>query len=234
MFDYIACTKKGRGRKHNEDRAMINDHVFSRGCIYGNNKISVVAVICDGVGENKGGSIAAKYVASSFIQTEAKDVSPLSTLNHLNRVNESIKRTKQFSDYPSMATTVAGMILFKKQFLLFNIGDTRIYEYNSKGLNLLSEDHVSNCNSDALTQCISTDAPYFFPMIKRGVIEETESWFLICSDGVYKSVTDQEIQTIIKSSNSIENKERAIMQKALQNGSMDDLSCIIIRADNNT
>ena len=129
MFEYIASSKKGSGRIKNEDRVMVNDTVVSDGSISGMKENGFIAVVCDGVGGTRGGEMAAEMVASGFVGYEVEKASAYSLNHHLQRLNASVMDAqKHLLGYNSMASTAAGIMFWKNRFLLFNLGDTRIYE----------------------------------------------------------------------------------------------------------
>lgn len=233
MFEYIACTHKGKGRKHNEDRVMIDNYMLVDGIVSGESEDSLVAVVCDGVGGTKGGAAAAEISAAVFADMYQPGVSALMVSRNLNKANRIImKRQKDNDKLTGMATTTAGIILYNKQYYIFSVGDTRVYEIANHQLIKHTDDCIyKNVNSPffgRLTYYIGGDGRSCFPTVKRGSVIGEKSSFLICSDGLYKYISDESIKNICDSEFKIEEKSKAIMQLALHNGSTDDMSLILI------
>ena len=67
------------------------------------------------------------------------------------------------------------------------------------------------------------------PSIRRGLIEDRDTGFIVCSDGVYKTITAGDILAIMDTDRTINQKARAILDTSLQNGSTDDMSLLVIR-----
>lgn len=233
---YLANTIKGLERDHNEDRVIINGTVLSHGKINGKTNKTLVAVICDGVGGTSGGEVAAEMAASSFLDFCVSKTSPLYVTSYLNRVNRDITEAqKSHPTYSDMATTIAGAVIVGEIFLLFNMGDARIYEVRKGAIIQKSRDHVVVCEDffsgdkrEAITSYLGGDGHACFPSVRRDIISKDTEGFFICSDGIYKFVSDAELLHLLVGKKDMEEKRKAILQRALQNGSKDDISFIYV------
>lgn len=239
MIEYCACSMKGTTKTLNEDRVMVNNQMLTSDNSFGETDADLVAVVCDGVGSTSGGALAAEMIAQSFQYCNPAMSSPLSVTRHLHKINRDIVEYQKSNPHTNdMASTVAGLLIYKNKYLLFNLGDTRIYEYSEGKLKLLSKDHtVSNqmctleemhASGDAITSYIGGYGHACNPYIRTG--ETTEGgYFLICSDGVYKSLADSKLQEILSQKTTDVEKKRAILRLSLQNGSPDDMSLVLIK-----
>ena len=230
MIEFFAFTLKGKSHEINEDRIMVEDSVLSQGFKNGNQNNDFISVICDGVGGDNAGEVAADITATSFIGFDLDNCSPQSITQHLHRINDRlVEKQKNSPDQAGMSTTIAGLIIKGQRFLAFNLGDTRIYRFYKGNMDLLSKDHT-NASSfvcpDALTSYLGDNGESCFPSLRKGDIEPN-TMFLICSDGVYKAIDETEIHRIMYSELSIEQKGRAILRQAYQYGS-DDISLVLI------
>lgn len=207
MFEYIASSKKGSGRIKNEDRVMVNDTVVSDGSISGMKENGFIAVVCDGVGGTRGGEMAAEMVASGFVGYEVEKASAYSLNHHLQRLNASVMDAqKHLLGYNSMASTAAGIMFWKNRFLLFNLGDTRIYEAKDESILLKTKDYTmgeadmeksQGVRQDALTRYIGGFGRVCKPSIIRGCISGDESCFLVCSDGIHKNIPEDVLRDVL-------------------------------------
>ena len=128
-FEYIAYSEQGRARRKNEDRVMAGNEVISRGCRSGDSESGFLAVVCDGVGGSYGGDVAAEMVAESFIDYSTDGASPILILRHIHKINYAVVSNKnEEKKRAKMATTVAGLVACNNRFLVFNLGDTRVYK----------------------------------------------------------------------------------------------------------
>lgn len=233
MFEYVACTKKGKGREKNEDRIMIGNYMLTEGLVSGESENSIVAVVCDGVGDKKGGADAAEITAAVFADMHQPGVSALMVSRNLNKANRIImNRQKNNARLTGMATTTAGIILYYNQYYVFSIGDSRVYEVSNNELIQHTSDHTVNNDSSPfyghLNYYLGGDGRSCFPTVKRGSLKGETGFFLICSDGIYKSVPEIIIKSICESNLDRDQKREAIMQLAFHNGSTDDASLVLI------
>lgn len=239
VYEYVASSVKGNGRDKNEDRIMVNNTVISDGSISGVKKDNFIAVVCDGVGGTNGGEIAAEMVASGFVGYEVEKASAYLLNHHIQNINTSVMNAqKQLSKYKNMASTAAGIMFWKNRFLLFNLGDTRIYEAKDNSVLLKTKDHTLGTSKaevshgirqDALTRYIGGFGHACNPSIVRGCISGTERYFLVCSDGIHKKIPDEVLGDILSERSSLEDKKRAILNLSIQNGSTDDKSLVLVR-----
>ena len=239
MFEYIASSVKGSERTKNEDRVMVNNTVVSDGSISGVKENGFIAVVCDGVGGMVGGEIAAEMVASGFVGYDVEKASAYSLNHHLQKLNASVMDAqKHFPGYNSMASTAAGIMFWENRFLLFNLGDTRIYEAKDESIMLKTKDHTMGeadmekslgVRRDALTRYIGGFGHACKPSIIRGCISGDESCFLVCSDGIHKKIPEDVLRDVLSDGSALEDKKRAIMSLSTQNGSTDDKSLVLVR-----
>lgn len=239
MIEYVASSVKGSSREKNEDRIMVNNTVVSEGSISGKNENEFIGVVCDGVGGTDGGDIAAQMVASGFVGFNIKKASVYS-LNHcIQNINIAVMNTqKQLPRYSNMTSTVAGIMFWKNRYIIFNIGDTRIYETQKDSFCLKTKDHIvgdgllektQSIRRDALTRYIGGFGHVCNPNIIRGCVTDNERCFLICSDGIYKRIPEEVLRDILTGGNSLEQKKRAILKFSTQKGSIDDKSLVLIK-----
>jgi len=239
MIKYGAYTKKGIKKKVNEDRILIDDNLMEKDLCSGSRENELVSIVCDGVGSTMFGAQAAEIIAESFREFKAYEASPNILIKHLDMVNQIIVEEEKRKDNGySMASTVAGIILCKDNYVAFNLGDTHIYKFVEGNLSLISYDHTvgnesnfffcsTNENKEALTRYMGGDGMACYPFFKRGKVEDNTVFF-ICSDGVYKHVSEQDIKSILNSDSSIYEKINRLFKLAIDGGSTDDISIVLI------
>ena len=246
-MEFSAITQTGTEHELNEDRLCINNKLLEEGSISGNALSVITAIICDGVGGEAGGAEAARIAAECFCGKEI-DVSDMNqTLARLIHVNEIIKAFQKNSlEYQTCASTVAGITITDSEFVLFNAGDTRIYIFRRKHLIQLSRDHtkaqemfewkripstdrVSRRYRNMLTAYLGGSTDEFTPYItKKRYCFKPGDLFVLCSDGIYKSVKEEELEQILDQKISLEEKCKAMQELAVKAGASDDLSVVLI------
>lgn len=234
MFNYCAYTQKGSGHKVNEDRIIVDGRVLTQTHCSGSTVKSFFAAVCDGVGGVSGGDLAADMVAKSLVRFNNCDyVTPATFGHHLRVVNSYIAlKQKENMKYSNMASTVAGISISNNKYVLFNLGDTRIYKYHDGKLSKITRDHIAQGglerDHNIITRYLGGYGNACCPSYNKGN-SENGSLFLLCSDGVYKGQTEDEIKRILGNDCTLEEKEKAILELSLQNGSTDDMSLVIVR-----
>ena len=235
MFRYIALSAKGKGRTTNGDRVMADNTVLSTACRAGTTEERFIGVVCDGVGSVIGGADAAELIAKSFEFLEVKDCCPRTISGRFHKLNQAMAIENKGDNAYCMASTVAGIVMLNDRFLSFHLGDTRIYKWHRGNLALITRDHTTEQMIDRSQNTSSTITGYIgglgyacFPTFRKGDAENGSA-FLICSDGVYKSIPYNDIGSILGNTEiSVEQKGEAIMKLSLHNGSTDDRSLILI------
>lgn len=158
-----------------------------------------IAVVCDGVGSATAGQEAAKRVVN-YLVTNFKN-RPLSWdipktierfLTSINTIlyNESL----QTYERPELVTTVAMVVIEGNRLYGANVGDSRVYLHRGGDLTMLSRDHTLEDEGfrHVLSQTIGGQedvSPYYFENIIT-----PHDHIMICSDGLYAVMTEQEMR----------------------------------------
>ncbi len=242
MIEYSACSLKGSERYTNEDCVVVDNRVVSESVINGSVDKGIAAVVCDGVGCSNGGEIASRIVATGFMNFDLVSTSASSLMSYISKLNsEVLQRQNQQEGTQDMATTATGIILWEDCYFVFNIGDSRTYEFCNNKLSLLTKDDtVENedsyilkptfsCKRDALTRYIGGVGCFCYPRVMRSFVVEKECIFLLCSDGVYSVLSAEEIEKALSDEESLEKKTKTLLNLAIQKGSTDDKSVVLIK-----
>jgi len=236
-FKYIRFTSPGAEKKFNEDAVETSE--INNG---------LLAVLCDGVGGDNGGDLAARIALKSalyfFSASESAD--------YLERIKIAVVESNSFvlnHSYTSdplknMATTLE--IIYLKDNIAYwgHIGDSRIYHLKSKRLNQITKDHSlvqKLLDEGYITHKQAANHPQKNVIIKalgdNAVIEpdiskiklnvNEDNRFFICSDGVTNLISNEELQEVLISKDLEEIKNKLIKMIKLR-GAIDDYSFIFI------
>jgi len=236
-FNYLRFTSPGSEKKFNEDAVEtteIND--------------GLLAVLCDGVGGDNGGDLAARIALKSalyfFSASENGD--------YLEKIKLAIEESNSFvlnhssTSVPlkNMATTLE--IIFLKENVVYwgHIGDSRIYHLKSKRLNQITKDHslvqklldegyithkqaANHPQKNVIIKALGDNALIEPDISKIKLNENEENRFFICSDGVSNLIGNSELEEvlIIKDLEEIKNK---LIKMIKLRGATDDYSFIVI------
>lgn len=225
----LAVSDKGR-RGNNEDSIFpLSEIVSSADRLY---------MVCDGVGGASRGEVASSMacdVINSFFCTFLKGDPDVDFVNKAVQYVETCFDTYT-SDYPEaigMATTLALAYIMPSAVLIAHIGDSRIYHLRKGKILYRTEDH-SLVNSWLKLGLITQEEAINHP--KKNVIlraiqgkkrpTEAEVYiitdvqagdiFLLCSDGVVESFTDDELESLFSTRCPLENYKEILVEKCLQ------------------
>ena len=246
-MEFSALTYTGTAHERNEDRLCINNDLLEEGTLSGKEHSIITAIVCDGVGGEAGGAEAARVAAECFCGKEIDVTDMNQTFAQLIHVNEIIKAFQQSgTEYRTCASTIAGITMTDSEFVLFNAGDTRIYIFRRKHLIQLSRDHtkaqemfewkripsidrVSRRYRNMLTAYLGGYTDEFTPYItKKRYFYKPGDLFILCSDGIYKNVKEEELERILGQDVSLDDKCKEMQEHAIKAGATDDLSVVLI------
>lgn len=253
MFTYSVKVDAGVTGKKNDDRAVICTQTVSEGEIFGRCDTPYIsAAVCDGVGGLAAGYRAAEIVVSEMASLYRPDVIASDIRHTIESTNKSIIEEQLRENlWFGMRTTIAGIYADDNNFFIFNAGDSRVYRFRYKFLTQLSKDHsfvrdlveigeISeeearvHPKKNIITKCLGhedTVSPYIINQFDDFVAGDI---IMICSDGISDELSDAEIKKILFEHNEDENLEaicNIIMNAAIENGSKDNLSIILVRKE---
>jgi protein phosphatase len=238
-----AVSDKGCVRERNEDMVLVGDHIFRDSSEQievniGNDKKFFVAV-ADGMGGHNAGEVASEIVLKKMsekinmldtsltddelkqkIANWAKDI-------HVFMLNEGDNDlTKK-----GMGSTFIGVLFYGNKVFYMNVGDSRLYRFRRGNLMQMSKDHSlsevtgnKNIDSSILINSFGGGEKFFIDFAPVGGTILNEDVLVLCSDGLTKMLTDDEIEKILSEDNPI-NK---LLMKAKDNGGEDNISIILV------
>lgn len=231
---YIKGRLRGKFAKENH-----NDKKFSGRF---NDKKRRVFGVFDGLGGEDRGEVASFYAAKILHKFDlSKKIE-----KYYNNANEVICGLRNKNSSKVIGTTAVLMDIKKGRFVCSNIGDSRAYIIRNDEITQLSYDHTSMqmlidtgvmtkeelINSkykNTLSQCLGTseDEVIISPYIAKSEHLKDGDIFLLCSDGLTGSLSDEEIKDIILS--EPKRKVRKTLYKlAEENGAKDNITMIIL------
>ena len=235
---FVAATNVGKVRSNNEDSYYIPSSDDKE-----------VFILADGMGGHLAGekasclavSIISEYLNKTEINSE-EDVE-ISIIKAIEQSNKEIFRLSEDNiEYRGMGTTVSLMYIFGEKLLFSNIGDSRIYEIDENSITQLTKDDsfvnylleigeiteqeaIDHPKKNVLTKALGTSenikAKVEYDDFKKGVK------YLLCSDGLTNMVDIEEIKKIVNE-NPIEIAKDMLIEKALLNGGVDNVTLILI------
>jgi serine/threonine protein phosphatase PrpC len=231
FFNISAFTHTGTKRTKNEDCILANGNLLTEGEIHLSEKENCVCFVADGVGGNLGGEFASHFVLEKI--RSLNNIFNTDTTSFLENINiDLISATSKSETIQGAATTLSGILLKENNIKVFHAGDSQIWLLRNDIFFKFTTDHVLDEFVDN-----SPITSYYGGYNNHLKIEENNNvriplegdFFLICSDGLFKSLSPKIVQVIISSNETIDIKTKRILQNTLESGADDNISVILIQ-----
>lgn len=224
----------GLVRDGNEDAALVSPHLVA---------------VADGMGGHAGGEVASKIAITSV--RELGEVLNNPALDSESRedllLNISFSIDREIAEVANadrslqgMGTTLTALNLNGERVELLHIGDSRCYQWSGKKLVQLSYDHtvmqelleqgrltpdevINHPQRSLLTQALTGDSS--IDPVLHLFDAKVGDHFLLCSDGLTSVLSDLEIATIIKKTESGE-VVRELVAAVLEKGAPDNVTIL--------
>lgn len=128
-----------------------------------------------------------------------------------------------------MATTLSAVILKGRTAHIFHVGDSRVYRLRAGDLEQLTRDHRKQAY---LTHAVGMDLDLEVDYLVLDVVEGDV--FAMTTDGVHDVVGFQGLRERVRKAAAdgcLEATARAVVDVALERGSTDNASCLLVRID---
>lgn len=193
----------------------------------------MVAVIADGLGGGPGGRLAAETSVRGFIDAYYSLPETLGIDRLAGRALAAMNRWvysqgRQDPGLQKMATTLSALILCGRSAHIVHVGDTRIYRLREHRLQRLTRDHV-HTHPDlkhVLFRAVGLEAEVRADYAVHALRQHDR--FLLCSDGVHGTLSDEQIHSILEERAAPEDGVQRLIESALQDGSQDNVTALIV------
>lgn len=228
--------EKGPVRSVNQDSLVVLQALTLRGRV-------LLAAVCDGMGGMDAGECASGYLTEELVTwfydgllTAIAKKKPLwvirrSAERKVYQVQSRLGRYAAKRDL-ALGTTMSLLVLWEKKYLIWHLGDSRIYRLSGgkkNKISLLTKDHIQGSNR--LTKCVGSFG-FFTPDFKMGTIRKNEA-FLLCSDGFRNHTDMKEIGEILSpekmTKDKCDRRLREIGEAVMRRGERDNLSAIYVK-----
>ena len=242
MNSYL-MTDKGLARNNNQDDVL--------GVVKENG--DSLFVLCDGMGGHIGGAIACKKCINIFKKdfnkskySNADEAKEWLYKTILKANKEIISAGNKDASLKGMGTTVVCLLISKEFKVYASVGDSRLYSYNKKSFNQISEDQTfaaalykagyinkkeaKNHPRRSMLLCAVGSAPNAALDVQVKEVIGNDN-YLLCSDGLYNMVEDNRIKKILDEDISIKDKVDKLINEANDNGGFDNISVILLEVN---
>jgi protein phosphatase len=238
------CTLLGNYRENNEDAIDVKTFPDLTVCL-----------VADGMGGQAAGEVASKraieivprelkkYLTPALNNDETKTVLRRSIV----QANEEIMAMAALDrELKNMGTTIVVSVWRKGSNLMYvaGMGDSRVYQVRGKKIDQLTVDHsIAQALFEAKTITAAEARVHRYrnvlwkylgtaevgegPEVKMVQIQAGDR-FLLCTDGLCGVVPDEQLHDFIKNKTDMQECADGLGQLALDSGSRDNISCIVI------
>ena len=222
-------------------------------------RLATIMLVADGVGGSAAGSLASRLAAEAVTRYVAaalrcygegdpsnEQVFAAALRDAALRAHEAVRsEAVAQQEARGMATTLSlGVVVWPWMYVV-QVGDSRCYLYQDDQLRQLTRDQTvaqelidrgalppekakTSPFSHVLSSAIGSDSAD--PEVTRVDVRERGCVILVCSDGLTKHVSDDEIAQHLATMTSAEQVSRALLQLALDRGGTDNVTLVVGRA----
>lgn len=229
----VSASETGFVRKVNED-ALLDARENS------------LWVVADGMGGHSYGDEASRAVIDKLISfTHTADMAA-NVRDIEQRLAEANSYCRRKSNGKVMGTTVAALLAHDPYCFFIWAGDSRIYRYRNDHLDQMTEDHSfvqelvtlgeirredmeQHPSSNIITRAVGVHTT--LQLETNYALVEPGDRYLVCSDGLFKDVSHDEI-TQGMACITAEETLKTLVDLALERGGRDNTTAIVIQAEN--
>jgi PPM family protein phosphatase len=234
IVEQVGRSDVGRQRSVNEDSLVLAPPFFA---------------VADGMGGAKAGEVASAMAAKTFEgESDSGEPAEAQLTRILREANRRIYDLAVSDDsHRGMGTTVTAAKVTGDEVSLGHVGDSRAYRLRDGELEQVTRDHSLVAELERSGQ-ITPEAAEHHPqrsIITRALGPEPDvqvdtytlagrdgDVFLICSDGLTSMISDDELRSILRSSDGLEDAAETLVRAANQSGGKDNITVVMFRLGN--
>lgn len=138
---------------------------------------------------------------------------------------------QRHSAVKALVSTLSVLVLKSNTAHIFHVGDSRIYRLRGKHLEQLTQDHRIWLSDDRNYLNRAMGIEPFLQVDYKTVPMQQGDVFILTTDGVHDYLDDKELQSCFSDGSDLETAAKNMVEEALRNASLDNLTCQLIRVD---
>lgn len=241
-MDVLVCSYLG-DRKEQQDSvyaSLLQDRAF--------------AVVADGMGGLENGKAASNTAVRVLKQLFDDNIDPTNMqgfyYNAIGLVDKAVYETR--GEGGKSGTTIVSVTISGDRLDWLSIGDSRLYRIREDAVEQLTKDHtlynyieknkdnpeviaslgeINEAKLDALTSYIGMGGVTFYDINTKKHKVKSGEYILITSDGLYKSISDEEMSAVVKDTKDVKEIGEKFIEISSKNaaGGQDNTSFILIK-----
>jgi serine/threonine protein phosphatase PrpC len=196
----------------------------------------LVVAVADGLGGHPGGELASALVVRRIASIGPALGGEDAVRDALNACNRAVYEASggEESELAAMGTTVAGVVVQPGSLLVFNVGDSRVFEASRDGLRQVSVDdspplEPGQRTTSLVTQCLGGSRGYrtIVPHVTARSLSPGDR-YLVCTDGLTDPVTPDLLDELLREHDD----GRAafeLWKAAIASGGPDNITLAVVR-----
>lgn len=235
-------TDKGCVRKMNQDAYEIRQL----------DRNTLLCVVCDGMGGAKSGNIASSLAVDVFTQEVVRtwasnmdsDKTDQVLKNAVKLANFTVyDQAMQFEEFDGMGTTLVAALIHGKKVSIVNVGDSRAYIINQKGIRQITRDHSvvqmmvdrgeltpemakTYPGKNLITRAVGTEASVLCDVFRQEMAKG--DFLLLCTDGLSNMMDDQEILFEVVHGVNKDHCCKRLQDIVISRGSPDNVTSVLV------
>ena len=234
----VALTDIGRKRLTNQDTVYLSDAPIG--------VLPNLYIVADGMGGEKAGDYASKSLIGymlTYIENTMK--MPIRAIREaIEYANENLfAEGSKNPNLEGMGTTVVAACIIDNTLHVFNVGDSRCYILDERGISQITKDHslvemlVSKgeitresieykANKSKITRAVGAEESVLIDSFEVELLGN--EYVLLCSDGLTNMVEDEKIYNIVSSGAGVRASAKRLIEEANLSGGSDNISILLI------
>ena len=242
-ISYGSCTDIGLVRSENQDAfgkfpAENLDATTPKGQVF---------IVADGMGGHRGGREASALAVDTIQQAYFSDPSDLieeCLRNAFQKANEAIYRHGRSNPLlAAMGTTCSTLVVRENKAFIAHVGDSRVYRITRQNVKQLTKDHSQVAEMVRRRELSKEQAKKHpqrsilyralgvGPEVEVDIIPNltlrADEYCLLCSDGLYNNVEDQEMQRFVIT-NPPSAACKALVDLSNDRGGQDNITVLVV------
>jgi len=237
-------THRGAVRKENQDSLRFE---LQEG------REVLTAVLCDGMGGARAGSVASTIAVNAFMSHAANSLDERSSGADMRAIlseavdyaNKKVyERGVSDLECMGMGSTLVAALISGRRAMVANVGDSRAYLLSKRKIRQITTDHSlvedmiargkltreqarTHPQKNIITRAVGVE-----PAVKCDIFDvklAPENTLLLCSDGLSNIVTDAEILAACQTDTPVEQICEGLLNLALSRGAPDNVTVFLAR-----
>ena len=213
---------------------------------------TMLCVVCDGMGGAKSGNIASSLAVDVFSQEIQRTWTPNMEWDKADQIMKGAVKLANFTvydpapqveEFDGMGTTLVAAFIRGRQVSFVNVGDSRAYIINQKGIIQVTRDHSvvqlmvdrgeltsemakNYPGKNLITRAVGTESMVSCDVFRRELSKG--DYLLLCSDGLSNMMDDQEILFEVVHGVNKERCCKRLLDIAMCRGCPDNVTCVLV------